>query len=709
MLIKPMMNPLYRVILVVVFTCCTGLLLQAQDITWANKLLEITEKYQFDNNRAEAVLGLPTVYPGRYEELKLDPYSEGYVLFPLETNRKNIIKVGFPKPVLAKQVVIGGIFNIGTIYSISIFTQEGKEKEIYRPDLRASKTKFNTFSAFFAQANVVAVRIVFDHTKISEWNLVKGIGLSNSDQAIELKPNILIPQDGFGKKEKVGENIISTDCYEFSPKVSPDGKTLYFVKECPNQPDQDIWYSELGVDGRWTEAKNIGAPLNNKGHNFVASISLDGRFLVLGNTYKTDGTEDSDGVSISYRKEDGTWDVPKAIKIPGYKNTNQNANFYMSADESVLLMAIQDERSQGDLDIYAATYNRFTQQWSASVNLGTTINTPFAEDYPFLAPDGKTLYFSSKGYLGYGGHDIYMSKRMDDTWTNWTKPVNLGPLVNSKTDDKGFTIAARGDQAYFNSVNFEIDSAHHMDIYKIDLPKILKQNPQILISGKVTDGTKNTGIRATIRAKNSAGELMAFCTSNPKNGKYVMSVPFGQVYDLRVDAINFFKNEEKLSLTDTMKGVELFKDFKMYPHLDSGQYITLNNILFEKNSAKLTANSMAVLDTLADRLLQQPDAKIEIGGHTDNLGELPAAQPSKTGNSKTKVKQPKPVLVDNKKLSLERAKSVGAYLIQKGVKESRISYMGYGASVPVADNKTEDGRAKNRRVVVTYLSKIPQD
>lgn len=679
-----------------------------QDIVWANKLLEITDRFQFENNGAEAILGVPSVYPGRIEETKADPYSEGYILYNENTLKKNIIKVGFPSATFSRQVLVGGVFNIGAIASITIVTEDGKEKEIYKPDSRASKTKFNTFSAFFAPAKVIAVRIAIDHSKINDWNLLKGVGLSNSEQPIDMRPYILVPQDGFGKKEKLADNISSKDCYEFNPRVSPDGKTLYFVKECPNENNQDIWFSELNENGEWSKAQNAGFPLNNKGHNFVASISIDGRFLILGNTYNDDGSEAGDGVSISHKKEDGTWETPKPIKIPGFKNTNAHANFFMSSDESVLLMALQDEKSYGDLDLYASQYNKYSQTWSTPVNLGATINTPYQEDYPFLAADGKTLYFSSKGYLGYGGHDIFMSKRIDDTWTKWTKPVNLGPLVNSKTDDKGFSMAARGDQAYFNSVNFDVDTVHHMDIYRIDLPKILKQNPQVLMSGTLFDKETKQPIRGTVRVKNTSGELVSYCVSNPRNGKYTLSVPFGKTYQLRIDAINYFKNEETLSLTDSLKGIEFYRNFALSSYLDSGQVITISNLLFEKNSAVLSSTTGAVLDTLAEKLLQQPDAKIEIGGHTDNAGEQTATASKNNTKQKSKKTSAAPV-VDNKKLSQDRAQAVADYLVQKGVKADRIICKGYGSQKPVADNNTPEGKAKNRRVVITYLSKLPRD
>lgn len=686
--------------------------INAQEIVWANRLLEFTDKFQFDNNKAEMLLGVTKVYPGNAEDKNVDAYSEGYILYYENTIKKNIIRVGFNNPVLSKQVLMGGVFNIGSIYSISITDDAGLEKEIFKPDTRASKTKFNTFSTFFSARKVKEVKIVIDHSNISNWNLIKGVGLSNSDQPIDLRP-VIVSQEGFANKQKFAENISSKDCFEFSPKVSPDGKTIYFVKQCQNQSDQDIWISQINEKGEWGEAKNAGFPLNNKGHNFVASISVDGRFLILGNTYNNDGSEAGDGVSISYKKDDGSFEIPKPIKIPNFKNTNQHANFFMSTDENVLLMAIQDEKSIGNLDIYASLYNRFNQTWSEPINLGNQINTPFFEDYPYLAADGKTLYFSSDGYMGYGGYDIFMSKRLDDTWKNWSKPINLGPLVNSKGDDKGFSLAARGDKAFFNGVNFEVDSAHHMDIYKIDLPKILKQNPQILLTGTISNSVTKKPVRATLRIKDEKGDLLAYCNSNERNGKYAISLTFGKQYKTRIDAINYYKKEGSITLFDSLAGNEVLKNFEIDAFLDSGQFITVSNILFKKGSSEIDSSSSTVLDSLTEILKQQIDAKIEIGGHTDNIGEIvnsskvvKAKENNKKSNVKTKL--PDAPKLDNVQLSLERAKSVSKYLVQKGIGENRIVCKGYGASQPIADNSTEAGRLKNRRVVITFISSIPK-
>lgn len=650
-------------------------------VVWANKLLEYVDGFQYENNFAELVLGAPTIYPSIDMHEKHDPYAEGYILNFEKTNRKNEFKVGFPKAISANQIVIGGIFNIGTIDAIYIQPKDGKEKLVYKLDKPASKTKFKSFATFIPQNNVVAVRVVINHAKINEWNIIKGIGLYNNSKLYEIAPELIEDTTHKHKRELVGQNINSEDCFEFAPKIAPDGKTLYFVKECNNQPDQDIWYSELDSLGNWSDAKNIGVPLNNKGHNFVASISPDGNTLVIGNKYNEDGTDGGEGVSISTKNQEGKWTLPKSLDIPQYKNLNEHANFFMGEKGDVLVMAIQDSNSIGDLDLYVSLYDKSLKKWSTPKNLGTSVNTSFSEDYPYLAIDGKTLYFSSKGYTGYGGHDIYVTERLDNTWLNWSKPKNLGPFVNTKADDKGFVIASHGDEAYFNSASFDSD-LHHMDIFKVDLPKMLHQEKRILISGIIFESNTKMHLRGNVNAKNESGDIVAYCSSNPKTGHYIVSIPFGKTYQLEAEVLEYSKMQKSVSLIDSTIGLEMAINFEFgKEEIENAVDKMAKNIFFEYRKANLTDNSFKALDLIADVLKNNIDARFEVIGHTDNV----ASQGF------------------NQKLSEKRAKSVVDYLIQKGVNSNKIIYLGKGELQPIADNDTEEGRAKNRRVDLKFI------
>lgn len=651
-----------------------------KNIVWANQIIDFNDGFQQQSNSHKLAIGQPTFFEKAQLNDKIDPYFDGYILNYTKTNSKNFIKVLLPTEVNANQIAIGGIFNKGVIVSISIADKGGIEKIIFKETEKSSPEKFAHFFKKFDSQKVSFIKIIFNHSKINEWNLLKGIGVSADLQALEIKPNLENWASEINEKIKVGDNISSKDCFEFNPKIMPDGKRLYFVKECANHNDQDIWYSDLKDDKTWEEAKVAENPLNNSGHNYVASISLDGRFLVLGNIYNPDGSSGGEGVSVSHIQEDETYEMPKPLKIPDFKNNNDHSNFFMSSDEKVLIMAVEDNMSQGGLDLYASFYDSYLKIWSPPMNLGKNINAADNEDYPYLAPDGKTLFFSSKSYLGYGGHDIYMSKRLDETWKNWSNPVNLGSNVNSKADDKGFAITSSGNHAYYNTVNFDSD-LHHMDIFKINLPKALNQTPQILVSGFIKDKTGNP-VGATIKVKNEKGEMLQIIKSNPKNGKYKTSVMYGQKHQISAEATSYFVNSSLLTFNDN-SDLELTKNIELVQYLDSGYTEILYDALFEPKTIKIKETEKYKLDKIAQNLIEQAQTKFEIAGHSEKL-----------------LKQKK-----NSDNSLAKAKAVYDYFISKGIRESRMILKTYGDTKPLYNNKNITEKVKNNRVEITYLTK----
>lgn len=656
---------------------------QEKELMWSNKLLEITESYQYENNETSMLLGPPSVYPERDLVEPHDIYAEGYILHYEKTKRKNAFVVGFPKAINARQIVLGGIFNVGVIDELYILEKSGKYRLVYKNNKLPGKTKFRTFATQIPYLTVYGVKVVVDHSKVNGWNLIKGVGITASDKLTEIKPYFIEDTSHTHEKEVLAEAISSDSCFEFSPKISPDGRTLYFVRECEGHADQDIWVSEMDSTQKWSKAKAAGPPLNNKGHNFVASVSADGTVLLIGNKYNEDGSDAGEGVSMATKDDNGNWKVPKALQIPNYKNTNEHANYFLGGNNKVLLMAIQNDKSVGDLDLYVSLYNDIYDKWSEPKNLGVTINTPYAEDYPYLANDGVTLYFSSKGNIGFGGHDIYVSKRLDDSWTSWTKPQNLGPFINSKSDDKGFSISSQGDHAYFNSAGFDSD-LHHMDIYKVDLPRMLRQVPRILMSGRVMDAQDSSKpLRATILVKDTQDKEVAFCFSNPKTGHYAVALDANKPYKIKVDVLGYFALQESLVFRDSLSYIEKNKDFKLSKFLDSGMVMTFQNIGFEYGKSTIREESYEEVKHIALLLKQMKKSKFKISGHTDNIG---------SSNY-------------NLLLSQQRASSVRDFLMREGVPASRLVYEGIGEEMPIASNDTEEGRAKNRRVEVTLIEK----
>ncbi len=441
----------------------------SQEIVWATKLIEFTKKFQEETNYVDMILGTANVYPDTNLYSAIDPFAEGYILKYIDTDKKNLITVGFKNPMLAEQLLIGGIFNSGTIQSVKIVMPDGiTKKSVFTFNGKSSVVKFYDFHVFFPLSTVLGVEIEVSHKYVNKWNLMKGVGLTKYNEAFDLLPYEANLNGYDLKKVLIDENIKGGDCVLFNPKITPDGNTLYLVKECPANEDQDIWVTKKDDLGHWGDLQNIGRPLNNKSPNFVASVGHSGDFLVVGNRYDKAGNFAGDGVSISNKDSNGVWKVPVPIDIPNFVNKNPNTNFYLSFDENYLIYAAEDNRSLGDLDLYVTMYNRETKKWSEPIHLGNQVNTFFSEDNPYLANDGKTMFFSSNGHIGYGGSDVYMTRRLDDTWQNWSQPLNMGTMVNTKTDDKGFILSDMLDFAYLNSA--AADKNHDFDVYKISLP-----------------------------------------------------------------------------------------------------------------------------------------------------------------------------------------------------------------------------------------------
>lgn len=481
--------------------------------------------------------------------------------------------------------------------------------------------------------------------------------------------------------ENLGENINSS-ASEISPLISPDGKKLFFTrKDHPRNTggteNDDIWFSELRADGSWSVAKNIGSPQNNTGNNSVCSITPDNNLMLLFGKYNYyDGTM-SKGVSISTRDKRG-WVFPKAQKIIDFENRNDYANYYLSSDGKILLLSVETKKSLGDLDLYVSFLTE-NGSWSKPENLGNTINTKVDDGTPFLSSDNKTLYFYSAGHGGFGDADIFMAKRLDDTWQKWSKPLNMGNKINGPGWDAYFTLPASGEYAYFVSSN---NSLGKSDIFRIRLPVEAKPEPVVLISGRVINSKTNEPVFSEIRYEIlPSGEEAGIAHSEPVSGIYKIVLPYGKKYGFMAKADGFYAVSDNLDVSALNEYKEIERDLFLSP-VEINKTVRLNNIFFESGKAILKEESFPELKRVIELLEKNPGFQIEIAGHTDDVGAD----------------------IANMQLSLERAQSVVNYLSKNGIKAGRLSARGYGETVPVAGNETEEGRQKNRRVELKILS-----
>ncbi len=483
------------------------------------------------------------------------------------------------------------------------------------------------------------------------------------------------------KIENLGPNV-NTDYAELLPVISPDGKTLYFTRR--NDPENigskndDVLYSEKQADGTWGKFNRMSKPINNTGHNFVVSVAADNNTLILGNTYNADGSQKSSGLSISYKTTQG-WSVPEDLNIKNFYNKAEYNEYCLSPDNQFLILAIQrDDSKAGSRDLYVSFKNGKTS-YTEPLNLGDVINTHGTEMTPFLASDSKTLYFSSNGHAGYGNNDIFVTRRLDDTWKKWSTPENLGPEINSRAWDAYFTIPASGEEAYLVSSN---NKAATGDIVKIKLTEASKPNPVVLVKGKVLNKKDNTPLEATIHYYEMGNEdqEVGSATSNPVNGNYNIILQAGKKYSFRAAKDNYYAINDFVDVSQLKNYIEIEKNLYLAP-IEIGQTIRLNNIFFDFDKANLKPESYEELDRLVNFLKENKKIEIEISGHTDNQGSEEY----------------------NLKLSQLRAESVLSYITSKGIDKIRLTAKGFGKSKPVASNEHEEGRAQNRRVEFTIL------
>ncbi len=649
----------------------------AQTVQWADKVIGLSSELTPLQYSAEQALGKPNVLPAGGQ----NPNA----WTPDMPKRSEFIKLGYANPMQIQQIAVAESHNPGALYRVFLYDQSGKEYLVHTFTPMVVPLQGRMLNVFVEKTSykVTAVKLEFDGSVMSDYFSLDAVAISDSHYPIIA--NIDLPQ--LLAKGLVVEQLdknVNSDHSELNPLLSPDGKTLYFSRK--NHPEnnggvndkEDIWYSQLGADGNWSLAKNIGPELNNDNPNFVNSISStpDGQaVLLLGNKYLDKGKMVA-GVSIS-TNEGGTWSAPKPLEIENEYNYNEKANYFMANSRKALLMSVEREDSRGDRDLYVS-FEKDSGKWAAPMNLGRVINTAGEESGPFLASDDKTLYFSSNGFSGYGGRDVYMSRRLDDTWTNWSSPENLGPDINTKLDDLFFNIPSTSQYAYYSRGVTQ----NNQDVFRVKMPVLLSPEPIVIVKGKLIDAKTGLPIAAKIIFERLPdGKQAGITYSNPETGEYEIHLPGGYLYSFRAESKDHISESQTLDLRDFLKdGTVTHKDIRLAPIevvlVEENATITLNNIFFDFDKAILKPASYPELDRIVKLMKERPAMHVEITGHTDPIG---------TGKY-------------NEGLSRRRAHAVTAYLEQKGILAERIVTTFFGELQLIDKSNTKEGNRKNRRV-----------
>jgi OmpA-OmpF porin, OOP family len=652
----------------------------AQQVQWAFKVLDHSSQQGSKDYAAVQALGMPNALPHQGESIR--------AWEPKTHEKESFIKVGYLKPIIPKQIIIGESFNAGHISAVYVYDASGKEfklstlsKGYLSPDgLLHISTQEITF-------NVLAVKVVLKSKGVTVG--IDAIGITTYDKHFKMlqSENDLIKSNMVAKKMS---DSVNSNYMEIGPLVSPDGQTLYFSRrgdpaDVGGVKDiEDIWYSNWDPTTKtWGKAHNMGCPLNNDAPNFINSISPDGNTVLLGKTYNADGSSLSDGISLTHKVATG-WSTPERLIIEDEdRNKSTMVSYFMSNSQKILMMSNNRRGdSYGENDIYVS-FLKADNTWTKPLNLGNKINTDAIEDAPFLASDDKTLYFTSEGLGGYGGSDIYMSKRLDDTWQNWSTPENLGPVVNGAHDESFFSLSASGKQVFFTS-QVAADSKD-VDMYVLVLPTILSPDPVLFVHGQVYDSKTNElikGVKISFENLTTATEI-GIASSNYDSASYKIVLPAGAIYGYLAQKEGYVSIAENIDLSNMKTYTDYKKNLYLTP-IEIGQVAVLNNVFFEFDKFELQKESYPELDRLAALLKNSATMKIELSGYTDSTGTN----------------------AYNDKLSNNRAQAVADYLLLKtGIDKKRIVVKHFGESKPVATNATVKGRELNRRVEFKILNK----
>jgi OOP family OmpA-OmpF porin len=656
----------------------------AQVVQWASKVIDFSTELTPVQYSAKQALGKPDVMPAGGQSPN--------AWTPDKPKRKEFLKLGFDNPVNVRQIAIAESYNPSAIFRVFVYDEAGKEYLVNTLNPQTIPLKGRMLNLFMEPTpyKVAAVKIEFDGAALSDYFGIDAVAITDSNYPIIADiPKLQLLASGI-IIEALDKNV-NSDYSELNPLLSPDGKTLYFSRK--NHPEnmggvndkEDIWYSELDSAGQWMLAKNMGPTFNNAAPNFInaiQSVTPDGKtaVMLLGNQYEPNGKMKA-GVSMS-SNVGGNWSRPKAIKIKNDYNFNEKANYFLTNNRRALILSVEREDSHGDRDLYVS-FMQNDSTWSEPVNLGDAVNSASEESSPFLAADDKTLYYSSKGFSGYGGSDIYVSRRLDDTWTRWSEPENLGPEINSPQEDLFFNIPAESEYAYYSRAVNE----NNTDIFRVKLPIVKSPDPWVIVKGKIIDKATGQPVGAKIiYEKLPDGKELGIAQSNPQTGEYEIRLPGGHLYGVRAEAKDKHSESQNLDLRNIKSDqVVEHKDFNLDPiqvaTVEENVTITLNNIFFDFDKAELKEESFSELNRVVTLLTDKAGLEIEIAGHTDATG------PERY----------------NLGLSERRAKSVMKYLVNKGVDQARIKTAFFGESKPVDSNSTPDGRRRNRRVEFKVL------
>lgn len=463
---------------------------------------------------------------------------------------------------------------------------------------------------------------------------------------------------------------INSPVSEYFPSVTIDGTKMVFTRRVDNK-DEDFYESNF-TNGNWSKAQPLSGKVNTNLNEGAQCISQDGQWIVFSGCNYPEGQGSCD-IYISFKTKNG-WS--EAENLGPIVNTDfWESSPSLSPDKRDLYFASAQNGGLGGRDIWVV-HRLQNGKWSRAENLGAAVNTSGDESCPFMHADNETLYFNSNGHKGYGSTDLFMAKKVSDS--TWQMAENLGYPINTIDDEGSLVVMADAKTAYYASDRS--DSRGGLDIYTFQLREDIRPLKTLWVKGKVFDKKTGAGLPSMVELTDIKSRKIISRLQTDEDGNYLTTLPEGKDYAFNVNRKGYLFYSDSYSLSAGADSVSS-KDIPLQP-IEAGAVTVLKNIFFGSKQFSLKPESVTELDKLVALLNENPQLKIQINGHTDNVGALK----------------------DNVLLSNNRAKAVVGYLLQKGIAAARLSYKGFGAAQPVAENNTETGRALNRRTELSVIS-----
>jgi outer membrane protein OmpA-like peptidoglycan-associated protein len=459
---------------------------------------------------------------------------------------------------------------------------------------------------------------------------------------------------------------------QYFPVLTADEEKIFFTRREGHEPhfDEDIYVSERDSSGQWSFPYPISRTINTQYNEGTCTISADGKILIFTSCMGRRNFGSCD-LFISYR-EGIDWSQPVNMG-PNINSAAWDSQPSLSADGRKLYFVSERPGGEGKRDIWMSKRNE-EGEWEVAINLGPVINTREDDVSPFIHVNGQTLFFASKGRLGFGGYDLFSSEYIDGSWT---EPRNLGYPVNTSEDQVSLFVAADGETAYYSLDSWTEMGAPISMIYQFDMPEtITVTHKSYYVKGTIRDKKTSKPLKASVELMDvNSNQLISRVYSDSIFGEYTMVLTEGSDYALYVEKPGYIFESRHFSLPEGSEYQPILMDFYL-SKIETGATTVLNNLFFDLDKYDLKEKSITELQKIVRYMKNNPELNVGILGHTDNTGTAEY----------------------NMQLSLKRAEAVYDYLVRHGIDSMRLSYQGYGQSQPAFPNDTEENRSKNRRI-----------